>query len=95
MKQLSKECLETIDSIIEKYYPKELGYNNVITTLDSVQNTQRRNCCEWGMDTALTTPEIYEKAGLVLQSELEKLREENKYLKDKIENRRNNTTPIN
>lgn len=65
MNQLSKEVIEAIEEIVEKYYPIDLGYDNVITTLDSTQNEEMRNCCLWGFKEAITKPEIYEKAGLI------------------------------
>ena len=70
MKQLSEECIKAIEDKIERFYPSDLGYDNVVTTLESTQNIERRNCCSWGFTEALTNPEIYTKADLIHKEEM-------------------------
>jgi hypothetical protein len=65
MNNLSQECIKQIEKYAESYYPLELGYDNVITTLESTVNTERRNCVINGAMQSLLDPTIYQSAGLM------------------------------
>jgi hypothetical protein len=65
MNKLSQECKEVLEMMEIVFYHPELGYNNVLTTLEPTINEKLRKSFGEGLQIALINPTIYQSAGLM------------------------------